>query len=512
MAAKTFRLANAAVSGYQQLLESDQAAATLATGWTVGKTAAANDSEMLVGTERAASTFSTEAGTPKPGVINTGSPNAFRSDQPITGEFANANWSIVVAFRSVTVAYSGTIRARARVFRSVNANGSGATELTGATQVGTTTAAGSTTADTTSTITWAPGAIFTLNNEYLFITIACEIVTASGSNTADALLRSGTSTTGTRIVTSNLTTLDAGTLALALTPSASETQTFQYTDSATEAFALTPSVAELAEFADSTTEVLAFTITASELAEFADATEQYLTLTPSGSDVYTPGSAGTEYTDVGTEYLALTPSAADVAEFVDTDIEYLQFSFLPSLTFPTVANNITDDFNRADGVLGANWDTVPWTGTELAIASNKATTVDRTGYFDGGADWATMVGDFEVAIEIGTALVNTFDYVSLTSTDDPQGRSSAVSLIPGFVQQERTSDSITGVIASTAITSAIGDMIGLRRMGRVVEAWYKPAAGSWQLVGSTYLFGLLKCLSPSIVTRPLMLSPPTILN
>lgn len=207
MAAITFRLANVTVNGNLQLVDgTDQTAATLATGWTLGKSSAALTSEMVVGSESASGNFTSNSTTPKPGTVGT---NAFRSQNPYHGSIDTTAWSIVVAFRSVSTAYSGTIRARCRVFASANADGSGARELTGSTQVGSTTGAGSTSADTTSTVSWTPGAIIELNNEYIFITVACEIVTASGSNTADALLRTGTSTTGTRVVTGNFTAATA---------------------------------------------------------------------------------------------------------------------------------------------------------------------------------------------------------------------------------------------------------------------------------------------------------------
>ena len=305
MAAKTFRLANAAVNGFGRLLEADQTAATTATGWTVGKIATANDSTMVWGTENATGTFSTEAGTPKPPALAAG--NALRSDTPITGEFAAAAWSIVVAFRSVSTAYTGTIRARARVFRSVNADGSGATEITAATQVGSTSGAGSTTVDSTSTITWTPAASFILNNEYLFIVLACEIVTASGSNTADALLRTGTTTTGVRIVTSNMATLDSSTVTLALTPFSSEV--FAGVDADTEVFALTASASEEYVATDAATENLLLIPSASEIAELIDANTESLKLSPYTAEEYpvvrftfTPsGTDASVYRDVGAQ-------------------------------------------------------------------------------------------------------------------------------------------------------------------------------------------------------------------
>lgn len=223
MAVKTYRLANSLVNNFGELIEADQTAATLATGWTVGKTATLFSSEMDIGVEQSTGTFSATSSLAKPSGLLTGaSANAFRTTTPLTGEFANTNWSIVTAFRSVSTAYTGTIRTRVRIYKSVNADGSGATELTGAILVGTTSGVGSTTVDSTSTVTFSPGSIIVLNNEYLFIVVACEIVTASGSNTADALIRTGQSAGGSRFVTSNFTPNETATISSTTTPSAAE--------------------------------------------------------------------------------------------------------------------------------------------------------------------------------------------------------------------------------------------------------------------------------------------------
>ena len=206
MATKTFRLANATDNSYQRMVDGvDQGAATTGTGWVVGKNAANNSSEMLPGTERASGTFSAEGGSPKPSGLLTGaSANALRSQAPLDGLFVNANWTITIVWRSVTTAHSGTLRVRVRVFKSADPAGSGATELTGSTQVGTTSGVGSTSADVSSAVTWSPGGVLAFAGEYLFVAVAMEVVTASGSNTADADLRTGSAiTTGTRVLTSD---------------------------------------------------------------------------------------------------------------------------------------------------------------------------------------------------------------------------------------------------------------------------------------------------------------------
>jgi hypothetical protein len=199
MAVKTYRAtANASdLDGFGGLLEADQTAATRADGWTVAKLAAANMSEFDVATKQTSGTFSTSA---KPAALNTGSlANAFRTPL-LNGDFAATSWVFTFAVRaSVASAQAG--RMRMRVYRSANADGSGATEITGSTQVGTTSSALSTTADVTTAVTWSPGSVIALRNEYLFFAIAWEVTTASGSNSSDVLVRTGQSAAGTRCVT-----------------------------------------------------------------------------------------------------------------------------------------------------------------------------------------------------------------------------------------------------------------------------------------------------------------------
>ena len=219
MAVKTYRLAATTTNNSADLLEADQTAANRTDGWTSAKLAAAQMAEFDAGTKQASGAFSATA---KPASFLTGTTcNAFGTINPLNGKFANTNWTFTFAMRCGT-ASAQRGRVRLRVFKSANANGSGATELTGATQIGTTVAAAlSTTTDQTSVVTWSPGAVITLNNEYLFFVIAWEITTAGGSNSADVLLRTGQAAGGTRIDTPDFTptptiSLNAG---LSLTPS-----------------------------------------------------------------------------------------------------------------------------------------------------------------------------------------------------------------------------------------------------------------------------------------------------
>lgn len=201
MAVKTYRVQTTTTANTGDLAESDQTAATRTDGWTVAKIAAANSAHFDAGTKQTSGTFSLQSSTPKPSSFVTGAlSNAFGTLTPLTGQFANTAWTFTFAVRATTASAQAG-RMRMRVFKSVNADGTSATELTGSTQVGTTSSALSTTADVTSVVTWSPGTTIQLDNEYLFFVLAWEITTASGSNSGDVQIRTGQAAAGSRLVT-----------------------------------------------------------------------------------------------------------------------------------------------------------------------------------------------------------------------------------------------------------------------------------------------------------------------
>lgn len=132
-------------------------------------------------------------------LAGTGSPasslgDCWRTSATLTGVFASGNWTIAVGFRMTTGVAQG--RARVRIWRSANVDGSSPTDVAGATQVGTTTAAMSSTTTTfTSTITWAAPS-FTVTSEYLFFQVEFQEQTSAGtSSTGKYALRTGSETT-----------------------------------------------------------------------------------------------------------------------------------------------------------------------------------------------------------------------------------------------------------------------------------------------------------------------------
>jgi hypothetical protein len=164
-------------------------------------TGATLHAEYAVGVERVATTFT---GTTVPdGTLDTTLKDAFRTTNPLTGDFASGNWTFSFVVRAVTSASSQNGRIRCRLIKA-DADGSNATEITAAQQQGSLVGAmSSTTTDYTSTVTFNPGVV-TLSNQYLFIQIAWERTTAGGMTSADVNWRTGSSASlGTRIATTD---------------------------------------------------------------------------------------------------------------------------------------------------------------------------------------------------------------------------------------------------------------------------------------------------------------------
>lgn len=191
MTVKTFFCKDTSVNGFASLSEVDPGVTTMTlSGWTVAKIAAANFSKFLYGTKRASGTFSTTNALTTAAVPSGG--DSFRSENVLDGVFANTNWVFTFAVRSTT-ASAQTGRLSIRLWRGTNPAGTGATQITSAVVVGTTSSSILTTADSTSVVTWTPGATITLNGEYLFVQCEWEIVGVSGSNNGDVVPRASTS-------------------------------------------------------------------------------------------------------------------------------------------------------------------------------------------------------------------------------------------------------------------------------------------------------------------------------
>jgi len=167
------------------------ATSTSTTGWTVGTIAAGNFSRMTFGVEVPTTNFTATA-QPSGAPISTGgklAQDCFRSSVATTGDFSAGTWYSAASMIAVTASGSAQDRLRTRIWRSVNVDGTGGTEITKGAMVGTTITPQTTVANTSSASTQV-GA-FSLANEYLFMQCALETVVAGAGSTRDCLIRFG---------------------------------------------------------------------------------------------------------------------------------------------------------------------------------------------------------------------------------------------------------------------------------------------------------------------------------
>lgn len=157
-----------------------------AQGWILSTSAVGTSSEFDSQTERLASTFTSNATTPKPGVPdNTTLGNFFRTPRPVYGVLRAGAQALSVALRSTTAAWDGRGRFRWRLFYTPSLTAASPVEITTATQVTSATAANLLTTGnpvavsgsfTTATDTVLQGA-------YLFVTLAFEVTTVGTTGT-----------------------------------------------------------------------------------------------------------------------------------------------------------------------------------------------------------------------------------------------------------------------------------------------------------------------------------------
>jgi hypothetical protein len=147
-------------------------AATSPTGWTVAGLAVGQMARMAFGVERAAGVFSATA--QPSGAPDAALGDGYRTAAALNGSYAAGTWTIQIPMLAVDAA-GANLRARIRLWRSANADMSGATEITSGAVIGTTVTALGTVTPQISTCTVALGTV-TLTNEFLFLQIAAEVV------------------------------------------------------------------------------------------------------------------------------------------------------------------------------------------------------------------------------------------------------------------------------------------------------------------------------------------------
>lgn len=209
MAAITWYATNNLANVHVEMSTTDpgaEATTSPVTGWVVS-TGATNRSAMFAQVERAATTFVDT--TPPSGTIDTANGDCFRSTSTYNGSFASGNWNVHTAWRATTNGGAQDGLMYCRLFRSANADGSSATEITAAAQAGSAVTNLATSATQVSTATFDPGA-FSVTNEYIFVQIAWERTGAGGMTSADVNMRIGNgSGTGTRVISADFTSSSA---------------------------------------------------------------------------------------------------------------------------------------------------------------------------------------------------------------------------------------------------------------------------------------------------------------
>jgi hypothetical protein len=146
------------------------------------------------------------------------------------------------------------------------------------------------------------------------------------------------------------------------------------------------------------------------------------------------------------------------------------------MPFPT-GSTLLDDFNRADGGLGANWTTA---GGAPVVSSNAF----AGGAGANGARWTAASFTLpEVRVTIATVaaflsvgwLDGSFNGYALTV--DSGATSVSLSVITGG------SPTTLGAAFSQTISS--GDSLGLQRINATtLEVWYRSGAGAWTSLGT----------------------------
>lgn len=185
------------------------AASTTGTGWVVNQKAT-GQSCIQNGGSKVARTDSQWGTTLQPSAAPSQTiGDCWRSENTYTGTFANTDWVVACYVRSVTAAYDGRLKLAFRLWRSTNANGTGAVELTSGRVVSAATTGNlSTSADSSISFTsWAPGASIIFNNEYLFMNWGVEVTSNGSSNSMDVLFRAGSGETS--LITPSFTPLIA---------------------------------------------------------------------------------------------------------------------------------------------------------------------------------------------------------------------------------------------------------------------------------------------------------------
>lgn len=183
-----------------------------------------------------------------------------------------------------------------------------------------------------------------------------------------------------------------------------------------------------------------------------------------------------------------------------TTTDTITVTYSAAQTFPTTS--VLDVFTGTDGVdlpvYSANWTTLNSNAGyhELEMQGNAATSTTGAGA-DAADAWVTTYGpDSEVYATISTLpTAGGSGYVQLLARLQGVGGDNTFDGYGLEYQTQSGTDRLRlGVITNSGFTYlgsgdisqdlAAGDSIGLSIVGSTLQAWYKPAAGSWSTLGS----------------------------
>lgn len=149
---------------------------------------------------------------------------------------------------------------------------------------------------------------------------------------------------------------------------------------------------------------------------------------------------------------------------------------------------VLDNFNRADGALGPNWNGPSFgDGNNLTISSNAVTSSNVS--FSAMCWVAASVGtDFEVYMDLPVLPLPTGTSRVIVSNS----ATASTGLLGYYLVANPTtpsfqlSDAADGSNIGAAIAQAIsaGDSFGFNRISGTITIWYRPSAGSWTALGT----------------------------
>lgn len=148
-------------------------ASTSTTGWTVGTTVATRYSRQTYNSEVPATNFTSTA--QPSGAPTNSAEDCWRLSAVTTGSFSAGTWYSTVSVIAVSSGGFQDGRARFRIWRSANADGTSATEVTAGTMIGTSVTNLTTSVAQSSSASTQIGAL-TLTDEFLFLQVAWETV------------------------------------------------------------------------------------------------------------------------------------------------------------------------------------------------------------------------------------------------------------------------------------------------------------------------------------------------